>query len=111
MGLAALEVQTMSRVPSAFFTSQDQPEPKKETVLLEKSSMKASTEPHLASMAVFKGPSSSLLPLGHKHYTLKLVEEKYIPIERVIPNLSSIVENTTFGSLDQFFQRNTTFGN
>ena len=47
-GLAALEVQTISREPSAFLTSQDQPEPKKATVLAANSSMKPSTEPHLA---------------------------------------------------------------
>ena len=66
-GLAAFTVERISKLPSVFFTSQDQPEPKCATVTFVKASTKASTEPHCFSMALFSSPFSSVL-LGVMHY-------------------------------------------
>ena len=34
----------------------------------------------------------------------------YLPVERMVPDLSSIVKDTAFSSHNQFLQRNTAFG-
>jgi len=65
-GVAALLVLTISRLPSAFLTSQVQPEPKLPAADLLKASLKASTLPHLALMASARAPLGSPPPLGER---------------------------------------------
>ena len=55
---------TMSTEPSAFFTSQVQPEPKLPTADAWKAFLKSSKEPHLALMASASAPVASPPPLG-----------------------------------------------
>jgi hypothetical protein len=82
-GVAALLVLTMSTDPSAFLTSQVQPEPKLPTADLVKASLKASKEPHLASMAAASAPRGWPPPAGLQA----------VPVEGVVPDLRRVVEH------------------
>ena len=55
---------TMSTVPSLFFTSQVQPDPKLPTALFEKASLKLAVLPHFFLMASPSGPLGSPPPAG-----------------------------------------------
>src|SRR3989338_2268501 len=68
----ALEVLTMSTLPSAFFTSQVQPEPKLPTALLAKASLKASKLPHFLSMAAASAPDGLPPPAGFMLFQKKV---------------------------------------
>ncbi|MNN88748.1 hypothetical protein D3C81_2064730 [compost metagenome] len=63
-GVAALLVLTMSTEPSAFLTSQVQPEPKLPAADLLNASLKASKLPHLALMASASLPEGAPPALG-----------------------------------------------
>lgn len=64
----------------------------------------------MASMAVFRGPSSRGQPPWHRHYKLELLGKKHIPIESVVPDLSRIVENASLSGLDQLLQGSASLG-
>ena len=51
IGLSWLAVERISSFPSAFTTSQAQPEPKRVAAAAEKASLKASNEPKVASIS------------------------------------------------------------
>ena len=59
-------------------------------------------------MAVFRAPSSRGQPPWHRHYKSELLGKMHIPIEGVVPDLSSVVENTSLSGLDQLLKRSTT---
>src|SRR5512147_2327643 len=63
-GVPALLVLTRSTVPSGFFTSQVQPEPKLPTALLANASLKAANEPHFFATAAASAPDGSPPPPG-----------------------------------------------
>ncbi len=67
-GVAAFEVLTMSTVPSGFFTSQVQPEPKLPAPDLLKASLNWAKEPNLALMASASAPVGSPLLLGVRQF-------------------------------------------
>jgi len=63
-GVPAAPVFTMSTLPSGFFTSHVQPEPKLPTADFWNASLKAPNEPHLALMASASAPLGSPPPAG-----------------------------------------------
>src|SRR5574343_1868491 len=71
-GVPAAPMLTMSTVPSAFLTSQVQPEPKLPTAEVRKAVLKASSEPHLASMAAARAPVGAPPPFGFMQFQKKL---------------------------------------
>src|SRR5512137_1347780 len=62
----------MSTVPSGFFTSQVQPEPKLPTALLVNASLKAANEPHFAAIAAASAPVGSPPPPGFMLFQKKV---------------------------------------
>jgi hypothetical protein len=65
-GVAALLVETKSRVPSDFFTNQAQPEPNVPTAHFVNSSLNLSKEPNFALMASANAPVGAPPPFGFK---------------------------------------------
>lgn len=41
---------------------------------------------------------------------MRISEQKHVPVEGVVPNLSSVVENASLGRLDQILEGNASFG-
>jgi hypothetical protein len=97
---------TMSSEPSAFLTSQVQPEPKLPTAEAWKALANSANDPHLASIAAASAPAGAPPPFGCQA----------IPEEAVVPHLRRVVvdaagrcladdrfevERFVFGPLDQ----------
>src|SRR5690606_14016023 len=72
IGLPAPMVLAKAREPSAFFTSQPQPEPKVPMETLLNSSLKASKEPKALLMASASSPVGSPPPLGLRQFQQKV---------------------------------------
>ena len=86
---------TMSTEPSAFLTSQVQPEPKLPTAEAWKAFLKSSKEPHLALMA------SASAPVG----AAAAVRLHAVPEEGVVPDLGGVVVDAAGrGLLDDLFE-------
>jgi hypothetical protein len=86
---------TMSTEPSAFLTSQVQPEPKLPTAEVWKAVLKASSEPHLALMASARAPLRSAAA----------VRLQAVPEEGVVPDLGGVVVDAAGrGLLDDGFE-------
>jgi hypothetical protein len=83
----------MSTEPSAFFTSQVQPEPKLPTALFVKASLKAAWLPHLALIAAASAPCGS--PACRLHA---------VPEEAVVPDLGGVVEHRAGGLPDDVLE-------
>jgi hypothetical protein len=64
MGLAALDVLTISIEPSLFLTSQVQPDPKLPIPDLMKAALNSSKEPNAASIASPRAPEGEPPPSG-----------------------------------------------
>src|SRR5690625_5611364 len=82
-GVWALPVWRISRLPSAFFTSQHQPEPKTATVLSVNSFLKFSKEPKLLLIASAKGPVGSPPPFGLRQFQKKVWFQTCVPLLRL----------------------------
>src|SRR3990167_694760 len=85
-GVGGLLVLTMSTEPSAFFTSQVQPEPKLPTALLVKASLKAAKLPHLALMAAASAPVGSPPPAGFMLFQKKVWFHTWAALLKIGPD-------------------------
>src|SRR5579863_5311631 len=65
-GVAALLVDTISTVPSVFFTSHVQPEPNVPVATFANSSLNLSNEPYLALIASASAPVGAPPPFGDR---------------------------------------------
>ena len=71
-GVPAAPMLTMSTEPSAFFTSQVQPEPKLPTAEVWKAFLNSSNEPHLALIASASAPVGAPPPFGVMQFQKKV---------------------------------------
>jgi hypothetical protein len=71
-GVPAAPMLTISTEPSAFLTSQVQPEPKLPTAEAWKALLNSANEPHLASIAAASAPAGAPPPAGFRQFQKKL---------------------------------------
>jgi hypothetical protein len=99
----------MSTEPSAFLTSQVQPEPKLPTAEAWKALANSANDPHLASMAAASAPPGAPPPFGVRQFQKKAVvpDLRRVVVDaagRCLPDDRFEVEGFVFGSLDQVVQ-------
>lgn len=92
-GVPALLVETITRLPSAFLTSEVQPAPKFFAAASVNLALKSAKLPKDLAIAAASSPSGSPPALGAA-----------VPVEGVVPDLRCVVEHAAFRRADDLFE-------